>query len=133
MLTHFNFEQALGKHSKELGSQSTSELKHLFDFDDNLSNEQLKDMMSFLQQSCSKEGLPKASKYDDNLEYELVGYDEFIKKRFNKRGIYVKEINIGARKKISEILDNIESLKRENIAPKTFIDGFGNKWSLIVS
>ena len=126
---NFSFENALNEKMSESG-QTVGELQRLFDLDSNVTSDQIKNMVEFLQVSCSKEGLPTPLKFREDLVYEVVGYDEFIRKSIRQKGFKIKERNIGDKANISEVIQNLDSFRDQGFAPKTVVDGQGCRWSL---
>lgn len=126
-----SFEQAIGNRNIEMGS-SSSELRHLFDLDDNVTDAQLRDMVTLVQASCSKEGLPKPLPYSDSLTYVLIGYDDILRKELRNKKFIFSPSTIGEVKKINEVTFNSNSLKEQGIAPHNLIDGEGRKWKVVL-
>jgi hypothetical protein len=126
-----SFEQAIGARNREMGA-SSSELRHLFDLDDNVTDAQLRDMVTLVQVSCSKEGLPKPIPYSESLKYVLVGYDDILRKELRSKDFIFSPSTIGEIKKIQEVILNFNSLKEQGIAPINLIDGEGRKWKVVL-
>ena len=133
MSTHFNFDKALNLRQGNGQGSSLGSLKEFFDLDDDVTADQVRDMCSFLQKACSSDGLPKPVTFNENLIYEVVGFDEFLQKSVRKKE-YTTPIryNIGDKAKIGDIFLNCESLREQGIAPHTLIDSQGNRWNLVL-
>ena len=113
----------------KLHGSTYSKFKTLFDLDTNISDSQLKNIVTHVQGTINDPTRDSIKiPYTDEAEYVLVRKDEYITEFLSKKKVNLPPVmGIGTIKRIKEINSQV---KKPALLPLEILDAFGNLWQL---
>lgn len=111
--------------SGKKGGSYSSKFRELFDLDSNITPAQVKNIVTFAQETINNKDVPMP--YSIDTIYIKVGEDEHIKKLISNKQFKIAILPLGTLRAYRDI-DKSKMCEQNNFLPRVFIDGEGNIW-----